>query len=140
MVVSHVTALAPHVDVIGIKDRNTQNPSNQSNETLRWIVVVVDAAAATTKVVAVGAVVVVIGDVMVTALMVVVVIVLVCVFPHRTLFAAVVVVVVSAKNRTKYGPFCAHDGAQSRKTEKQNTTTAAMAMTTMAVVANRLLL
>ena len=44
------------------------------------------------------------------------------------------------KNRSKYGPFCAHISAQPRETEKRNTTQTAMTMTTMAIIANRLFL
>ena len=45
---------------------------------------------------------------------------------------------VNRKNRSKYRPFCAHDGARRQETKKHNTTQTAMTMTTMAIVPNRL--
>ena len=133
-VVPPMTALAPHIVDDGASDRNTRNPSSMQNDMVRWIVVVTVADAAAATVVSCLVVVEMVGSLMVIILLVVVCVAAPNVLCCRRRCGG------SAKKRTKYGPFCAHDGAQSRKTEKRNTTKTAMAMTTMAVVANRLFL
>ena len=134
-------SLHSRIVVVGIKDHNTQIKSNPSNGGLRWIVVVVVAAVAAAAFVVIVSGLVVVE--VVTGLMVVVVLVLVLVL---VCVEAVIVLwcrrccCCYGENPTKYRPFCAHVERSPEKLEKRNTTTAAMTMTTMADVADRLFL
>ena len=102
---------------------------------LRWIVVVVDAAAPTATVVAIDSCLAVVE--MVTALVVVVLLVVVCVAAPNVLSCRCCCCF-GVKNGRSTDQFARMMVRSPEKLKKQNTTQAAMAMTTMVDVADRL--